>query len=60
MSEWPFEVWLKYAVNVLGLPPSEFWKLSVCDWLSLSMKTADQGIDRTHLEGLMQSFPDKK
>lgn len=59
MDEWPFDTWLKYAVKVLHLTPSEFWSLSICDWLTLSVEQNGGVMKRTQLENLMQIFPDK-
>lgn len=59
MDEWPFDLWLKYAVKALGLSPSEFWTMSVSDWLCLSAHDGGRVLTRQHLEHLMQIFPDK-
>ncbi len=59
MSEWPFDLWLKYAVKVLGLSPSEFWDMSVRDWLALTA-VSSQGLPRGDFETLMQTYPDEK
>lgn len=58
MTEWPFDLWLKYAVKALHLTPSCFWNMSVHDWLVLSAHEGGASLKREHLDSLMQNFPD--
>ena len=59
-SEWPFDVWLKTAVRGFGLSPSQFWQMSVRDWLALLAGNAEQGLARADLSTLMDTYPDKE
>ena len=58
-SEWPFDVWLKTAVRGFGLSPSQFWQMSVRDWLALLASHTEQGLAREDLSTLMNTYPDK-
>ncbi len=60
MTEWPFDLWLGYAVRGLGLSPSAFWDMSIRDWMVLMAHTKHQGVSRQSLQELMQEFPDRK
>lgn len=58
MTEWPFDIWLRAAVTNFGIPPSEFWVMSLHDWLVL---TGDHppALSRASLEQLMEIYPDE-
>ncbi|PHQ60443.1 MAG: hypothetical protein COC03_02250 [Robiginitomaculum sp.] len=58
-SEWPFDLWLKTAVRGFGLSPAEFWAMSVRDWLALLVRNGEQGLARTGLSTLMNTYPDE-
>jgi len=57
-AEWPFDLWLKAAVRGFGLSPTEFWAMSVRDWLALLASGSEQGLARTELSRLMDIYPD--
>lgn len=60
-SRW--QAWLQTAVLRLGLSPSEFWALRVCEWRALLAALAPGGgaaLDRAGLERLRAAFPDEK
>lgn len=58
-----WQAWLVFGVVRLGLSPSEFWALSLTEWLALvwavSGPTATP-ISRSDLAALMAKFPDRK
>ena len=59
MSEaqnWPFDAWLKIAVLQLGLSPSEFWQMSVSDWLALTQISAPLTMSKAELIKLEQGY----
>lgn len=57
-SDWPFDLWLKTAVRGFSLSPTEFWAMSVRDWLALIASHSEQGLARTELSVLMNIYPD--
>jgi Phage tail assembly chaperone protein, TAC len=57
-SEWPFDLWLKTAVRGFGLSPTEFWSMSVRDWLNLLASSKAHGLARNDLSNLMNTYPD--
>ena len=59
MDKWPFDLWLNYAVCGLKLPPSEFWSLSIREWLVLTANTKPHGTSRENLNDMMKIFPDR-
>jgi len=59
MSDWPFDLWLKYAVKALHLSPAEFWDMSVRDWLGLTAGQSTQGQTREKMDELMKHYPDE-
>ncbi len=59
LTEWPFDLWLKTAVRGFGLSPTDFWQMSMRDWLALLAGTSQQGLLRTDLDTLMDTYPDK-
>lgn len=63
-TEWPFLAWLNLAVRVFGLTPTEFWNLSVLDWLTLLSyaegRMISQPMNRHKLSDLISNFPDGK
>ncbi|MBL4871003.1 MAG: phage tail assembly chaperone [Robiginitomaculum sp.] len=60
MDKWPFDLWLNFAIRRLNLTPSEFWSLSICDWMVLSAPIKSKAINQEDLQKLMQKFPDRK
>jgi len=64
-KSWPFTEWLDLAVRHYGLSPSEFWQMSVKDWLSLldyglNKAGAARPLQSHDLQNLMQAYPDQK
>jgi len=59
MQAWPFDFWLKTAVRGFGLTPADFWDMSVRDWLALLSGEGAQGLARTDLSILMNTYPDE-
>ena len=57
-DDWPFERWLKLAVHVLRISPSEFWAMSLIEWQMLTAHEP-QSLSRDHLKALQTQFPDK-
>lgn len=58
-----WQAWLAFGVMRLGLSPSEFWALSLPEWLALvrSVSGAEATpISRADLTALMARFPDQK
>ncbi len=58
MNDFPFDAWLRLSVTVLRISPSEFWAMSICDWLTL-FSQEPTGIARAGLTDLMARYPDK-
>ena len=58
-DNWPFDRWLKTAVHVLRITPSEFWAMSLCEWQMLTAREA-QTLSRDGLLALQSQFPDKE
>ena len=61
--KWPFEQWLDIAVRLYGLTPSEFWQMSLYDWLclmdhSLSRNEKNSPMLRSDFSKLSELFPD--
>ncbi|MEO1037927.1 MAG: phage tail assembly chaperone [Pseudomonadota bacterium] len=50
---------LRFAVGTLCLPPSEFWALSLAEWLALVVTATDAGLGRAELDALIDSYPDQ-
>lgn len=42
----------------LGVPPKDFWALSLVEWRALTSETAAPALGRASLEALMARFPD--
>ena len=59
IQEWPFDLWLKIAVRNFGLTPAAFWSMSVRDWLALLAGHNEQGLARSDLGNLMNTYPDE-
>ena len=58
-NDWPFDRWLKIAVHVLRISPSEFWAMSLTEWHMLTAREA-QTLRRESLTELQTQFPDEK
>lgn len=43
----------------LGVPPSEFWRLSVAEWRALAGPPPGARMGRDELAALMDAFPDR-
>ncbi|MGY6531740.1 phage tail assembly chaperone [Glycocaulis sp.] len=58
-----WQAWFAFGVVRLGLSPSDFWGLSLTEWLALvravSSPTAAP-LSRSDLSALMAKFPDEK
>lgn len=59
MTTFPFDSWLRLAVTVMRIAPSEFWAMSVRDWLTLSA-VSNAPLGREDLSKLSEKFPDIK
>lgn len=59
MGEWPFDLWLRTAVRGFALSPTEFWNMSVRDWLALLAGNAQQSLARADLSTLINTYPDE-
>ncbi len=58
-----WQAWLAFGVVRLGLSPSEFWALSLTEWLALVRAVSGAKatpITRSDLSALMAKFPDRK
>lgn len=58
-----WQAWLAFGVVRLGLSPSEFWALSLTEWLALVGAVSGPAatpISRSDLAALMAQFPDNK
>ena len=50
---------LRLAASRFGVPPAEFWRLSLTEWLALTAPTPGAApLDRADLESLLAAFPD--
>lgn len=59
MNGIPWRRWLHIALR-LGVPPHEFWRLSVIEWRAI-LKAADTAaLSHADLARLMGAFPDKE
>ena len=58
-NDWPFEAWLKLAVCRFRLSPSEFWRMSVRDWLVLTRAERVPAMSTDELSALCIKFPDE-
>lgn len=54
----PFDRWLKIAVTILRISPSEFWAMSLLEWQMLTFTDA-QTLGRAKLSALQSQYPDK-
>lgn len=54
---WPFDDWLRLAVTVLHMSPSQFWSTSLRDFLTLQSPRR-KAPQRSAIEALMVKFPD--
>ncbi len=59
-DEWPFDDWMRLAVTRFGIAPSEFWRMSLRDWLTLSRPRFQGGLSAENLAELMRCYPDKE
>jgi len=59
-DQWPFDFWLKMAVERFHLSPKEFWATSVRDWFVLMRSSKLKPLSPERLTDLMQAFPDKE
>jgi len=59
MSSFPFDNWLRLAVTVMHISPSDFWAMSVREWLTLCT-ISNPPLGRDDLSKLSEKFPDKK
>ena len=58
-NDWPFEAWLKIAVMQLGLSPSEFWQISLIDWLAITRPHRRAVMTKETLLKMEQDYADK-
>lgn len=59
MSSIPWRLWLHIALR-LGVPPMDFWRLSVIEWRAILNAADHAALSRTDLARLMGAFPDKE
>lgn len=59
MNAIPFDDWLRFAVLRLAIPPSDFWHLSLKEWLVLTQSASSPPLRRDELRTLLKSHPDK-
>ncbi len=57
--EWPFDLWLKLAVERFGLSPAEFWETGFRDWRMLTAQATKPTMTREDFEVLLKHFPDE-
>ncbi|MBI1236694.1 MAG: phage tail assembly chaperone [Alphaproteobacteria bacterium] len=55
----PFDDWLRFAVLRLAIPPSDFWRMSLKEWLVLTQSVSATPLRRDELFALLNSHPDK-
>lgn len=58
-----WQAWFAFGVVRLGLSPSDFWALSLTEWLALVRAVSEPAaspISRSDLAALMAKFPDEK
>jgi len=49
---------LRRAVLDLGVPPRDFWRLSLAEWRALAEAPATPALNRAALDALIARFPD--
>lgn len=42
-----------------GVPPAAFWRLSVKEWRALTSRPHSEALQRSELNALMQTYPDR-
>lgn len=58
-----WRTWLRLAVLRFGLPPKDFWALSLSEWRALLAELQEgegAALDRAGLEALRAAYPDEK
>lgn len=58
-NNWPFDAWLRHAVQGFRLSPSEFWDMSLRDWLTLTRADIVPSMSADELSVLQIKFPDE-
>jgi uncharacterized phage protein (TIGR02216 family) len=53
----PFDAWLRLAARI-GIPPRDFWALSLKEWRALTAPSGPAPLGRAELEALRHQFPD--
>ena len=59
MNSFPFDSWMRLAVTFMHISPSEFWGLSVCNWLTLCTAHPD-ALTRNDFDALLKRYPDER
>ncbi len=49
---------LRLAATGFGIPPRDFWRLSLAEWRALTADDGPQPLGRTGLEALLREHPD--
>ncbi len=44
---------------LMGVPPEAFWRLSVWEWRALTSRPHSEALQRSELNKLMQTYPDR-
>lgn len=57
MSPWPGM--LRLAALRLGVPPRDFWRLSLVEWRALTGEVVAPALDRAAFEALARRYPDE-
>lgn len=52
-------MWLHIAMR-LGVPPQDFWRLSVIEWRAILQAADHAALSRADLAHLMGAYPDKE
>ncbi|WP_017930153.1 phage tail assembly chaperone [Robiginitomaculum antarcticum] len=56
--DFPFDRWLKIAVTILRISPSQFWAMSLLDWQMLT-RIDEKSLGRADLAALQHHYPDE-
>jgi uncharacterized phage protein (TIGR02216 family) len=54
----PWDGWMAHGLGRLGLPPTEFWRMSVREWRAVLGQGRAAALSRAELETLMKEHPD--
>lgn len=54
----PWNAWLRAGLAV-GLPPAQFWRLSLKEWRALVAPSEPAALDRAAFDMLIARYPDQ-